>query len=49
MKKKITFAVDETTYNLLKQVAKEQYLTVSSYIRKYIENQLLNDMGGKNQ
>lgn len=38
--KKISFRVDEDTYNRLQEHAKLQYLSVSAYIRKYLDIQL---------
>lgn len=38
--KKISFRVDEDTYNRLQEHSKLQYLTVSAYIRKYLDLQL---------
>ena len=38
--KKISFRVDEDTYNRLQEHSKMQYLSVSAYIRKYLDLQL---------
>lgn len=38
--KKISFRVDEDTYNRLQEHSKSQYLSVSAYIRKYLDLQL---------
>lgn len=38
--KTISFRVDEDTYNALQTHAKEQYLSLSAYIRKYLDIQL---------
>lgn len=38
--KTISFRVDEDTYNALQAHAKEQYLSLSAYIRKYLDIQL---------
>lgn len=38
--KKISFRVDEDTYNRLQEHSKLQYLSVSAYIRKYLDLQL---------
>ena len=38
--KKISFRVDEETFNKLQEHAKMQYLSVSAYIRKYLDIQL---------
>lgn len=38
--KKISFRVDEETYNRLQEHSKLQYLSVSAYIRKYLDLQL---------
>lgn len=35
--KKITFRVDTETFNLIQEVAKKHYLTVSAYIRKNLD------------
>lgn len=36
----ISFRVDEDTYTALQEHAKEQYLSLSAYIRKYLDIQL---------
>lgn len=41
--KTISFRVDEDTYNALQAHAKEQYLSLSAYIRKYLDIQLLQE------
>ena len=38
--KKISFRVDEDTYNKLQVHSRLQYLSVSAYIRKYLDLQL---------
>lgn len=38
--KKISFRVDEETYNKLQEYAKGEYLSLSAYIRKYLDLQL---------
>lgn len=38
--KTISFRVDEATYNALQSHAKDQYLSLSAYIRKYLDIQL---------
>lgn len=38
--KTISFRVDEPTYTMLQAHAKEQYLSLSAYIRKYLDIQL---------
>ncbi len=38
--KKISFRVDEDTYNKLQEHAKMQYLSLSAYIRKNLDLQL---------
>lgn len=38
--KKISFRVDEDTYIRIQEHAKLQYLSVSAYIRKYLDLQL---------
>lgn len=38
--KKITFQVDEDTFNLIQEVAKSQYLSMSAYIRRAVDNAL---------
>ena len=38
--KTISFRVDEDTYNALQAHAKEQYLSLSAYIRKYLNIRL---------
>lgn len=38
--KKISFRVEEDMYNRLQSHAKEQYLSVSAYIRKCLNEQL---------
>ena len=36
--KTVSFRVDEVTYNALQTLAKENYLSVSAYIRKCLDN-----------
>ncbi len=38
--KKISFRVDEDTYNRLSSYAKKEYLSLSAYIRKYLDLQI---------
>lgn len=38
--KKITFQVDETTFNLIQEVAKNQYLSMSAFIRRAVDKAL---------
>ena len=38
--KKISFRVDEETYNKLQEYAKGEYLSLSAYIRKDLDLQL---------
>lgn len=38
--KKITFQVDEETFNLIQEVAKNQYLSMSAYIRRAVDKAL---------
>lgn len=44
--KTISFRVDEDTYNALQAHAKEQYLSLSAYIRKYLDIQLTQEDTG---
>ena len=41
--KTISFRVDEATYNALQSHAKEQYLSLSAYILKYLDIQITQD------
>lgn len=38
--KTISFRVDNNTYNYLQECAKEQYLSLSAFIRKSLDSQL---------
>ena len=38
--KTISFRVDEYTYNKLQEYAKKNYLSLSAYIRKYLDLQI---------
>lgn len=38
--KKISFRVDKDTYNRLQSYAKKEYLSLSAYIRKYLDLQI---------
>lgn len=38
--KKISFRIDEDTYHKLQELAKREYLSLSAYIRKYLDLQL---------
>lgn len=38
--KKITFQVDEDTFNLIQEIAKNQYLSMSAYIRRAVDKAL---------
>lgn len=42
--KKISFRVNEDTYRLLQEKAKLEYLSVSAYIRKYLDLQLYKEV-----
>ena len=41
--KRVTFRIDEVTFEDLKEIARKQYLTVSAYIRKQLEESLYKD------
>lgn len=42
--KKITFQVDEDTFNLIQEVAKNQYLSMSAYIRRAVDKALTQEV-----